>query len=211
MAKGRKYARDARGRFASVGATARGGRLARAGGKRATVTSRIKGGTPAGAVRRQRGDAPAAPTSKPVAVRTSKAPRNPAKDRYKSAAGSARMAAQDLRGTGAEGRRRLNSASAVVRNMERNRSTAKPTAANSPRAKQQQRQAGRVARAASINREAWKREADGPNSKASRSAAVSKRALQIYRGKVDPKVRNTKSLTATRDPEKLIRRRKKAR
>ena len=95
--------------------------------------------------------------------------------------------------------------------MERTRSTAKPSATNTPRARQQQRQAGRVARAASINREAWKHEADGPNSKASRSAAVSKRALQIYRGKVDPRVRNTKALTATRDPEKLLRRRKKAR
>ena len=43
MAKGgRKYVRDNRGRFASVGATARGGRLKTAGGnKRATVTAKI--------------------------------------------------------------------------------------------------------------------------------------------------------------------------
>jgi len=46
MAKGgRRYARDNRGRFASVGATARGGRLKTAGGnKRATVTVKAKGG-----------------------------------------------------------------------------------------------------------------------------------------------------------------------
>ena len=41
---GRRYARDSRGRFASVGATARGGRLAKAGGKRATVTAKATGG-----------------------------------------------------------------------------------------------------------------------------------------------------------------------
>ena len=42
---GRKYARDNRGRFASTGATARGGRLKTAGGnKRATVTVKAKGG-----------------------------------------------------------------------------------------------------------------------------------------------------------------------
>lgn len=41
---GRKYVRDNRGRFASVGATARGGRLKTAGGnKRATVTARAQG------------------------------------------------------------------------------------------------------------------------------------------------------------------------
>ena len=44
MAKGRRYVRDARGRFASVGATARGGRLGKASGKRATVTAKAKGG-----------------------------------------------------------------------------------------------------------------------------------------------------------------------
>jgi hypothetical protein len=44
-AKGRRYARDNRGRFASVGATARGGRLKTAGGnKRATVTVKATGG-----------------------------------------------------------------------------------------------------------------------------------------------------------------------
>ena len=46
MAKGRRYARDNRGRFASTGATARGGRLKTAGGnKRATVTVNAKGGS----------------------------------------------------------------------------------------------------------------------------------------------------------------------
>jgi hypothetical protein len=61
MAKGgRRYARDARGRFASVGATARGGRLAKASGKRATVTAKAKGGIP-GTVGRSRKPAAAKP------------------------------------------------------------------------------------------------------------------------------------------------------
>jgi hypothetical protein len=47
----RRYARDNRGRFASVGATARGGRLATAAGnKRATQTKEIAGGKPAGTI-----------------------------------------------------------------------------------------------------------------------------------------------------------------
>ncbi len=50
---GRKYVRDNRGRFATTGATARGGRLKTAGGKkRATQTVKAKtGGKPAGALK----------------------------------------------------------------------------------------------------------------------------------------------------------------
>jgi hypothetical protein len=48
----RKYARDNRGRFASVGATGRGGRLKTASGKkRATQTMKASGGQRAGAIR----------------------------------------------------------------------------------------------------------------------------------------------------------------
>lgn len=47
----RRYTRDNRGRFASVGATARGGRLrTAAGNKRATQTERLSGGKPAGTI-----------------------------------------------------------------------------------------------------------------------------------------------------------------
>jgi hypothetical protein len=52
----RRYTRDNRGRFASVGATARGGRLrTAAGNKRATVTGRLKGVQPAGTVGKPKG------------------------------------------------------------------------------------------------------------------------------------------------------------
>jgi hypothetical protein len=47
----RTYVRDRRGRFATVGATARGGRLTNASGKRyATETKAIAGGRPAGTI-----------------------------------------------------------------------------------------------------------------------------------------------------------------
>lgn len=60
----RRYTRDKRGRFASVGATARGGRLTRQSGSRYdTQTRSISGGQPAGTVTRGRAaqpdDAPA--------------------------------------------------------------------------------------------------------------------------------------------------------
>jgi hypothetical protein len=50
------------------------------------------------------------------------------------------------------------------------------------------------------------READGPGSKASRSATVARRAQQIYAGKVDPKAKTKSRLTKTRDPEALRKR-----
>jgi hypothetical protein len=59
---GRRQPRDARGRFSSTGATARGGRLSTASGKRrATVTAKAKGQAPAGTVggRRRKPSAPA--------------------------------------------------------------------------------------------------------------------------------------------------------
>lgn len=52
----RRYARDNRGRFSSTGATARGGRLATASGKkRATQTKVIASGKPAGTVSKPKG------------------------------------------------------------------------------------------------------------------------------------------------------------
>ena len=57
----RRYVRDNRGRFASVGATARGGRLRTAsGGKRATQTQAISGGKPGGTVGKPKGLKPGA-------------------------------------------------------------------------------------------------------------------------------------------------------
>jgi hypothetical protein len=65
MAKGRRYVRDNRGRFASVGATARGGRLkTAAGNKRATVTATAKGGGN-GTVSKPKGLKPGAIKPKP--------------------------------------------------------------------------------------------------------------------------------------------------
>jgi hypothetical protein len=51
----RRYTRDNRGRFSSVGATARGGRLrTAAGNKRATQTERLAGGKPASTIGKAR-------------------------------------------------------------------------------------------------------------------------------------------------------------
>ena len=67
MARGkgrtRNQPRDARGRFSSTGATARGGRIAKASGKRATVTAKAKGQASAGTIGKRRGkpSAPAQP------------------------------------------------------------------------------------------------------------------------------------------------------
>ena len=58
---GRRQPRDARGRFSSTGATARGGRIAKASGRRATVTARAKGQAPSGTIggRRRKPSTPA--------------------------------------------------------------------------------------------------------------------------------------------------------
>jgi len=69
----RRYVRDNRGRFASVGATARGGRLATASGnKRETQTKEIAGGKPAGTIGKNRAAKPAAKPAAPAA-KTNKA------------------------------------------------------------------------------------------------------------------------------------------
>jgi hypothetical protein len=156
------------------------------------------------AVRRRQ--AAAAATPKPVA-RTSKAPANAAKARYKKAAGAARAQNSDLGGASASSRRAANTAAAKVRSMERNRSTASPkAAADSPRSRQQNRQIGRIKRAQANQAQAMKNESAGPNSKMSRKASVAKRAQQIYSGKINPKEKTKARLTKTNNPEALRKR-----
>jgi len=61
----RRYTRDNRGRFSSVGATARGGRLATASGnKRTTQTAKLSGGGPKGTVGKPKGLKPGAITER---------------------------------------------------------------------------------------------------------------------------------------------------
>lgn len=62
---GRRYVRDNRGRFAAVGATARGGRLrTEAGDKRATQTKAVAGGQPKGTIGRNQKPKPSAANPK---------------------------------------------------------------------------------------------------------------------------------------------------
>jgi len=62
----RRYTRDNRGRFASTGATARGGRLrTAAGNKRATQTTKLSGGKASGTVAKPKGLKPAKVKAKP--------------------------------------------------------------------------------------------------------------------------------------------------
>ena len=70
-------------------------------------------------------------------------------------------------------------------------------------------QVGRERRATRNLNAAMKREAEGPGSKASRSASVAKRARAIYAGKVDPKQKTAARLTRTNNPEALRKRIKK--
>ena len=64
----RRYVRDNRGRFATVGATARGGRLATASGnKRATQTTELSGGKASGTIGKPKGLKPGAIKAKPQA------------------------------------------------------------------------------------------------------------------------------------------------
>lgn len=68
----RRYTRDNRGRFASVGATARGGRLRTASGKkRETQTAKIKGGAASGTIGKANGSRPKVKpaASKPGAIK----------------------------------------------------------------------------------------------------------------------------------------------
>jgi len=65
----RRYTRDNRGRFASVGATARGGRLATASGnKRETQTARISGGGAGSTVAKPKGLKPQSSRSLRIGV-----------------------------------------------------------------------------------------------------------------------------------------------
>jgi hypothetical protein len=148
----------------------------------------------------------AASTPKPVA-RTSKAPANAAKVRYKSAAGAARAQNSDLGGASVSNRRAANTADSKVRLMQRNRSTALPKAASdSPRNRQKMREIGRIKRAQANQAQAMKNESAGPNSKMSRKASVAKRAQQIYSGKINPKEKTKARLTKTNNPEALRKR-----
>lgn len=62
----RRYVRDNRGRFASVGATARGGRLrTAAGNKRATQTQQLRGGKPSGTIGKPKGLKPGVASQQP--------------------------------------------------------------------------------------------------------------------------------------------------
>jgi len=159
-----------------------------------------------------RGGRAALPGGKPAAAKQqpqkpSKKPANKAQRAYLAARSNARARGGDLQGPDARSRRMASSAAAVVKGMERRRSGAVPKApADSPRARQQQRQAARAQRAVRNQRAAMAREADGPGSKASRSATVARRAQQIYAGKVDPKAKTKSRLTKTRDPEVLRKR-----
>lgn len=225
-----RLTRDNAGKITSQGgngATVRGGRLRTAGGNlRATQLASMKaagfrGSTIAkggrgirgsvarslAAVRKERMAAARPAAAKQQPQRTSKKPTNKAQRAYLAARSKARAFGGDLRGSDAVSRRMANSAAAVVRGMERRRSATVPKApADSPRARQQQRQVARVQRAIRNERAGWAREADGPNSKASRSVTVARRAQQIYAGKVDPKAKTKSRLTKTRDPEALRKR-----
>jgi hypothetical protein len=151
----RKYRRDNRGRFAGGGggATARGGRLKTASGKkRATQTMQAGGAKASGAI----------------------------KGRVKRDPGAA--------GKIGQGKTRASKTA--------------PSAATIA-------QVGRERRATRNLNAAMKREGEGPNSKASRSASVAKRARAIYAGKVDPKAKTRARLTKTTDSEALRKRVKK--
>ena len=66
---GRRYVRDNRGRFAAVGATARGGRLrTAAGNKRATQTAKLSGDKASGTISKPKGLEPGAIKAKPAAT-----------------------------------------------------------------------------------------------------------------------------------------------
>jgi len=151
----RRYSRDNRGRFApkGAGATARGGRLKTASGKkRATQTMQAGGAKSSGAI----------------------------KGRVKRDPGAA--------GKIGQGKTRASKTA--------------PSAATIA-------QVGRERRATRNLNAAMKREGEGPNSKASRSASVAKRARAIYAGKVDPKAKTRARLTKTTDSEALRKRVKK--
>ena len=227
---GRRYVRDNRGRFASkgAGATARGGRLKTAGGKkRATQTMKTSGAKPAGAIKgkvkrdptaasrvgqsaaakaRQNAKATTkASTARKPITKTTKSPVNKAKDSYKAARADARMRNYDLRGADVNERRMANTAKAKLKNMERRRSASVPKAsADSPKSRQTARAFARMKRASTNERQAYDRWDKGmATDKDSRKASVAKRAQAIYEGRIDPKVKTRARLTQTRNPDVL--------
>ena len=217
---GRRYVRDNRGRFASkgAGATARGGRLKTASGKkRETQTMKVSGAKAAGTVSKPKGLKPGTIKAKPQVssarqsaskkpiAKTSKAPVNKAKTEYKAARADARMRNADLRGADVNERRMANTAAAKVKNMQRRRSASVPKAsADSPRSRQTAKQIARRKRAAANERQAYDRWDKGmATDKDSRKASVAKRARAIYEGKIDPKVKTRAHLTQTRNPDVL--------
>jgi hypothetical protein len=127
---GRRYTRDNRGRFATVGATARGGRLrTEAGNKRATVTGKIEGAVPRGTVRPGRRSAKpappaaAAPASARQRVRGNFRPKNLiTRADPKSSAGYGKDAAANV----AEARRRIEAtgASSALKSNKRSSTVA---------------------------------------------------------------------------------------
>lgn len=215
---GRRYVRDNRGRFATTGATARGGRLKTASGKkRETQTMKVSGAKAAGTISKPKGLKPGtikakprsssarqAASKKPIA-KTSKAPVNKAKTEYKAARADARMRNADLRGADVNERRMANTAAAKVKNMQRRRSASVPKAsADSPRSRQTAKQIARRKRATANERQAYDRWDKGiATDKDSRKASVAKRARAIYEGKIDPKVKTRARLTQTRNPDVL--------
>ena len=115
----RRYSRDNRGRFASGGATARGGRLrTAAGNKRATQTERISGGKASGTVAKPKGLKPGAIKAKPQ-VSSAAAPKPAAKPVPKSAtslqAVNARRARASAPRTSTYLSQKLNTQSAITR------------------------------------------------------------------------------------------------
>lgn len=97
----RRYTRDNRGRFSSVGATARGGRLATASGnKRATQTAKLSGGSPKGTVGKPKGLKPG--SIKPKAPKPAASASAARRDKLQSGplAGAGNSVKQGLQGMG---------------------------------------------------------------------------------------------------------------
>lgn len=218
---GRRYVRDAKGRFASKGFSGQtGGRGARlksgkgntrqGGGEKVKVSgakssgiirrSTIKAARPSGTISK-----PKASTARKPTAKTTKSPANKAKTAYKAARADARMRNQDLRGADVKERRMANTAAAKLKNMERRRSASVPKAdADSPKSRQTARATARMQRAYTNKRQAYGRwERNEATNKDSRKASVAKQAMRIYRGEVNPKVKSRARLTRTQNPDVL--------
>ena len=111
---GRRYARDNKGRFASTGATARGGRLrTEAGNKRATQTAEISGGRPKGTIGKPKGLKPGA--IKPAAAKPAAPAKGSAAARGDGAAVNIPMAGKRGRSLDAEITRNVKAQKAADR------------------------------------------------------------------------------------------------